>query len=239
VLDSAAAPHVQLVESLWTMMPEIKVQATGEKEFLLRSIDSTAAARLIFAGPLASAPSIRLGSLTPFGGWIVRAGQPTPAPAIEVQQRADRVPVATVLKLGEQRVTIHVEGAERDETHWSIWVDSEQDGFVVRRVKDRLSIQFSDGRDETVELVASADVEARRREIVLAYEAAMREFPGVRDLTFYRYRVTMLALIMLALQEAVIGAARRFARSSVPVLRTIASFAWLSFGILAAFWYLR
>ena len=116
VLDSAAATQVQLVESIWTMMPEIKVQATGEREFLLRSFDSTAAARLIFAGPLASAPSIRLGSLTPFGGWIVRAGRPTPAPAIEMQQRADRMPVATVLKLGEQRVTIRCRGrrARRD-----------------------------------------------------------------------------------------------------------------------------
>ena len=109
----------------------------------------------------------------------------------------------------------------------------------MRRVKDRLSIQFADGRDETCGARGFSRRRARRREIVSAYEAASREFPGVRDLTFYRYRLTMLALIMLALQELVIAAARRFARSSVPVLRTIASLAWLSFGILAAVWYLR
>lgn len=239
VLDSAAGAQGQFIESLWTTMPETKVHAAGEREFLLRSIDSMGAARLILAGPLASTPAIRLGSLTPFGGWIVRAGRPTPAPAIEVLQHADRMPVATVLRLGEQRATIRFESARSDETHWSIWVESEQDSLFVRRVKDLLSIRFADGRGEFVELVASADIDARRRDIVSAYEAANREFPGVRDLTFYRYRLTMLALIMLVVQEAVIATTRRLRPSVAPALRMLASIAWLGFGLLAAFWYLR
>ncbi len=220
-------------------MPETEVQAVGEHEFLLRSTGSPATARLLFAGSLASAPAIRVGSFAPFGGWIVRAGRPIPAPAIEVLQRADQSPVATVLKLGERTAAIRLEGAGPDPTHWSIRVDSSNDGFVAERAKNVLSIQFADGREERVELVAPADVEVRRRAIVSAYEAARREYPGVRELTHYRYRLTMLALILLVVQEAVIAATRRLSPGAVPALRAAASLAWLSFGLLAAFWYLR
>ncbi len=135
---------------------------------------------------------------------------------------------------------MRVEAAEADETQWSIsrWKVT-NDAFVVRRVKDQLSIRFADGREERVQFVAPADVDARRREIVSAYEEATREFPGVRELTFYRYRLTMLALILLAAQELVIVAVRRFSPGACRLLRAMASLAWLSFGLLAAFWYLR
>ena len=205
----------------------------------LRSIDSPAMARMLFAGPLASAPAIRLGSFAPFGGWIVRAGRPIPAPAIEVLQRADQSPVATVLKLGETTAAIRLDGAGPDPTHWSIRVDSPHDGFVAQRAKNVLSIQFADGREERVKLVAPKDVEVRRRAIVSTYEAARREYPGVRELTYYRYRLTMLALVLLVLQEAVVAATRRLSPGAVPALRAAASIAWLGFGLLAAFWYLR
>ena len=237
VLDSAAGAQGQLVERIWTTMPEIKVRAAGEREFLLQSMDSTA--RLTFAGPLASVPSLRLGSPVPFGGWIVRAGRPTPAPAIEVQQRADRAPVATVLRLGDESAAVRVEAIEADETQWSISVESAKDGFVLRRVKNQLSIRFADGRDEHLQLAPSADVDPRRRDIVSAYKAAALEFPGVRDLTFYRYRLTLLVVMLLAAQELVIAATRRYSQRSVPVLRGVASLAWLAFGLLAALWYLR
>ena len=239
VLDSASHPKVQLLESLWTTMPETKVEAVGQGEFVLRPSDSPATARLIFAGAFASPPVIRWGSLAPFGGWIVRAGRPTPAPSIEVQQRADRMPRATVLKLGEQSASVSVDATQTDESQWTISVKSVSDGFVIRRMKDLLLIQFADGRNERVQLVAPTNVEARRRDIVSAYEEAMREFPGVRELTFYRYRLTMLALLLLAAQELVIAGTRRFSRGSVPVVRTVASLAWLSFGLLSVFWYLR
>ena len=239
VLDSASHPKAPVLESLWTTMPETKVEAVGQGEFVLRPSDSTATARLIFAGALASSPVIRSGSLAPFGGWIVRAGRPTPAPSIEVQQPADRMPLATVLKLGEQSASVSVDATQADESEWTISVKSVSEGFVVRRSKDLLLIQFADGRDERVQLVAPINVDGRRRDIVSAYEEAMREFPGVRELTFYRYRLTVVALLLLAAQELVIAATRRFSRGSVPVVRAVASLAWLSFGLLAVFWYLR
>jgi hypothetical protein len=237
VLDSAAGSREQHIETLWTTMPEIDVQVTGEREFLLRSSDSTASARMLFAGPLASAPTVRRGSLAPFAGWIVRAGRPVPAATIEVHQLADQAPVASVLWLGQQSASVRFESATADE--WNIRLESARDGFVLRREKGLLSLQFADGRHERVELEAATDVRDRRQAIVSAYETASREFPGVRELTFYRYRLMALALVLLALQEATIAVARRFAPRAVTALRAAASLAWLSFGLLAALWYLR
>jgi hypothetical protein len=239
MLDSAAGVQRQPLESIWTTMPETEVRAVGEHQFLLRNTGPPATARMFFAGALASAPLLRLGNFAPFGGWIVRAGRPIPAPAIEVLQRADQSPVATVLKLGEHTAAIRLEDLGQGPTQWTIRVDSSDDGFVARRAKNTLSIQFADGREERVELVVPTDVEVRRRAIVSAYEAARREYPGVRELTSYRFRLTMLALILLVVQEAVIAATRRLSSGLVPALRAAASMAWLCFGFLAAFWYLR
>jgi hypothetical protein len=237
VLDSAAGGQEQPIETLWTTMPEMDVQATGEREFLLRSLDSTASARMLFAGPLALVTTLRRGSLAPYGGWIVRAGRPVPAATIEVRHFADKAPVASVLKLGQQSASVRFEGVAADQ--WNIQLGSARDGFVLRREKDSLSLQFANGRHERVELLAAADVRDRRQTIVSAYETARRVFPGVRDLTFYRFRLTALAFILLVLQEATIGITRRFAPQAATALRAAASIAWLSFGLLAAFWYLR
>jgi hypothetical protein len=135
VLDSTAGAQGQPIESIWTTMPETEVKAAGEREFVLRSIGSTVAARITFAGPLASAPAIRLGSFAPFGGWIVRAGRPIPAPAIDVLQRADQGPVATVLKLGELECEHQPRQRRIGSESLSIRVDSANDGFVIRRAK--------------------------------------------------------------------------------------------------------
>jgi hypothetical protein len=237
VLDSAAGGRAQHIETLWTTMPEIDIQVTGERELLLRSGDSTASARLLFAGPLAATPTLRRGSLAPFGGWIVRAGRPLPAATIEVHQLADTVPVASVLMLGQQGASVRIESVAADE--WTIRLEGARDGFVARREKGLLSLQFADGRQEQVELAAATDALERRHAIVSAYEAASREFPGVRELTFYRYRLTALALLLLVLQEATVAVTRRFAPRAVTALRAAASLAWLSFGLLAALWYLR
>jgi hypothetical protein len=237
VLDSAAGGREQRIETLWTTMPEIDVQATGEREFLLRSLDSTVSARMLFAGPPALTPTLRRGSLAPFGGWIVREGRPVPAAAIEVHQLADQAPVASVLMLGQPSASVRFDSIAADA--WNIRLESERDGFVLRREKGLLSLQFADGRHERVELVAGADVRDRRQTIISAYETASHQFPGVRDLTFYRYRLTALALVLLVLQEVTIAVARRFAPRAVTALRAAASIAWLSFGLLAALWYLR
>jgi hypothetical protein len=237
VLDSAVGDRDRRIETLWTTMPEIELQPIGEREFLLRSVHSATYARMLIAGSLAGTPTVRRGSLAPFAGWIVRAGQPVPAAAIQIHQLADQRPVATVLRFGEEAAPVRFQSSGANE--WEIRLEGARDGFLLRRQKGMLSLQFAGGREERVELAAANDVRERRQVIVSAYEAANREFPGVRERIYYRYRLTALALFLLVLQEVTIAVTRRVLPRAVMPVRMAASIAWLSFGLLAAFWYLR
>jgi hypothetical protein len=239
VIDSVDAPTGSLVERVWNMAPETRIERLSAHDVLLFGDDGRRGGRLTVIGDTVGPAEILHGSRTPFAGWIVRDGQPVPSPAMLVRQPGGASLLVTVLTLGDAQGlrASATPGLLRDAApeHWQVATA----GMTVRRDGATISAQPAIGKDLTLHLrppPKSAAVE--RSAIVTAYLETASKYPRFRDLTDYRIRLTKLALALLALQELVFAGLQRLRSYATTGLRWASAGAWVALGLWVWLWYL-
>ena len=102
----------------------------------------------------------------------------------------------------------------------------------------QIEVSFSDGSKNALALTAPPDPLPARSAIVSAYQEVAAKYDVHRPITYYRFKITYLALGLLLLQEVVLLVARRRFTRAVPALRWLSASCWCAFGVFAAYWYL-
>lgn len=241
VVDSVAAQRLDLVERVWTSQPEATVRQIDPSTMLFVRDDLGAAARLSFLGDVAEAPETYRGSTTPFAGWIVRNGIAVASPSVVVRQKPGTSMLVTVIELGTEAELqtsarpLMVAGAKPDE--WEIRLAAPDGAVVVNKAATTLRSQ-ANGVHSSVSL-STPTVEKEQARIVDAYRSAVQQFPRVKEYVAYRFRVSWLALVLVAFQEASLAVVRRFWPKTAVLFRGAAAGCWLLFAGWAALWYLR
>jgi hypothetical protein len=239
VVDSVVGPASTEVDTVWTTMPASELQQTGPAEFSIVGSDRAERAHIRFLGGEV-ATTVLAGELHPFGGWVISAAQPTAAPSIEVRRRSPGT-VVTVLSVGAAARWQAALGASVPSADgWTVVLGASGEERRIRLGGDRLVVSGPAGDEAVVPLEAPArTAETDRRTVLQAYESVVARYPGFRELTFYRWKLTVLMLGLLIAQEIVVGIARRWSRAAAAAVRGGAVLAWLSVGLWAYFVYLR
>ena len=244
VADAVMGNRQGRVERLWTTSPEIEaVVAPDGRAVMLRPKDTDASARLSLLGDIEVRPGLYRGELEPFAGWLVRDGNTTPASAISVAQRGPQSLVLSVLEAGEERTVRALslptlEGGSTPDA-WQVTLHTKSGPLNVSWKRGLITAQF---QDELVTASLSKPDEASARakaEIAAAYLSMTQRFTRFRDLTAYRYKLTVLVAMLALLQESLLLIARRWTTLSVLRLRMSASGVWLSFGLFCTFVFLK
>jgi hypothetical protein len=238
IADSATGPSDVEVDTLWTTMPGSRVQPVGTHAFAIVGSGTSGRARIGVFGT-GVAPVVHTGVLRPFAGWVVASAWPVAAPSIEVRHRAPAT-VITVLSVGAAADASAVLGAGTPTAdNWTVVVGQDGNARTIRRAGDRLLVSGPAAREATLTLGSAPPAAADRRRVTDAYEQAASRYPGFRELTYYRHKVTWLLLGLLAAQELVIGIARRWKPAAAVPLRAAAAVAWLLVGLWAWLVYLQ
>jgi hypothetical protein len=238
VVDSTTGPPGVEIDTLWTTMPASDVRPIGPHDFAIvdRKGSGNARVHLLGAGIV---ETVRKGELQPFAGWVIDQAQPAAAPSIEVRTRTPGT-VITVLSVGpaaDWQAGLGPDGPTADA--WTVVLRQAGHERLVRLAGNRLVVS-DPGRDVELTLdVPGPAVAADRRRVTDAYDEVVARYPGFRDLTFYRHKVTWLLLGLLLGQELVIAVVRRWSGTAAIALRWIAAVAWLLVGLWAALVYLR
>lgn len=171
-------------ETVWTFSPDTELAPHAPSDTLL--VTRGEARMQVAVLPVATVLTRHRGSESPFAGWVVRGGRPTPAPALRVERPEAQSLTATTFHLigsGEPRpppVLAPDAKAERWRLEWS-----GPDGLVLERQDDRLLLRDAAGSRE-VPWQPGPDVAAARGALKQAYAAAVATYPPWRDLTAYR-----------------------------------------------------
>lgn len=245
VADSFRSATPQRLERVWHTTPELQVRELGPQAFMLEAPTTEQAARLSFVGELSERPVRLIGSLAPFGGWAIRQGMPVASTAIAVLQAQPETPVFSVLETGSKAVLGTVPAPTLDSAggarRWALTVQTARGPAKISWNEGAVALAFADGAQAQGSLAApdEAAIARTRTEVVNAYQALAASYPVHRDLAYYRYRLTSLALGLLVGQELALLAIRRWWRPAVPWARLTAAAGWLALGLFAAFWYLH
>ena len=242
IADSFTSPQPQQLERIWTFMPDSSASSIAPGAVLITPAAASQGVRLSVVGDTSRQPAVMRGEYEPFGGWTVSAGVPLPAAALEVRQDRAGVPVLSVFergptaKLGAATLPQLAPGASTDQ--WQVDLKTERGLAKVSWNSGQIEVSFSDGSKNALALTAPPDPLPARSAIVSAYHEVAAKYDVHRPITYYRFKITYLALGLLLLQEVVLLVARRRFTRAVPALRWLSASCWCAFGVFAAYWYL-
>jgi hypothetical protein len=197
----------------------------------------------LFASPSTTIEQFE-GSLSPFAGWHVADGIPTPAPAIVIEQP------------GEQSWSIVVwllDGAQADSTRslitpqvgswqgpeeWRVEFGRGSDRRDVGREHHRITVRDAGSRPiETLELTPAPDVTDHIRRIQAAFAKAQGAYPRFYDLMPRRAKLTVLLLIVFLSQEVLFSFVTRRHPEYYQSLRLLTLVGWVAVGGWLVLWF--
>ena len=183
VIDSASGLRAG-AETVWTFSPDTELTPDAATDTLL--VTRGEARMQVAVLPVAAVLTRHRGSESPFAGWVVRAGRPTPAPALRVERpESQSLTVTTFHLLGTGEALpppVLAPGATSEA--WRLeWPGSET--LTLERQNDRLFVIDTAGF-RTVPWRPGPDVAAASSALKRAYATAVAAYPPWRDLTPYR-----------------------------------------------------
>ena len=234
VLDSLASPITETVDRLWTLGSPLAVEDDAGGDAVVAKDSSTGwTLQMRFLGQ--TPPLVRklLGSLEPFGGWVVNGPRPVPAQSYEVAQGPGSQWVATVINLippGAAQPKTEPLIQYNAEDDWSASLGAGDGNVVnVRRLHDRLLVDRGRTTARDIELLSPATaVRAERDAIQDSLARTTREFHRFQAFLFYRLRLTYAVAAAALISMAVLYfTARRWRRLHAP-MTALALVLWLT-----------
>ena len=194
VLDSVSAPLAVPVDRLWTLAPQLVVEAAGNG---LVAQDRATGWRLHleFLGDSPFTVRRLRGSVEPFGGWVTNGPQPEPSEAAEIRQEPGSRWTAAVLTLLPPGAEPGASGSVMRytaEDDWSISVGSGgKPAIGVTRRRAELTVGADSATAQAIGLLTPpADSIQEHATISRALAATLGEFPHFKPLGFYRLRLS-------------------------------------------------
>jgi hypothetical protein len=234
VLDSFAdgVPR-RPVETVWTFDPRLqasdmdglgRVRLAGEGGVL----------DVAFLGNTGQRVSAHRGERDPFAGWVVGASGVAPAPSFVVEQGSNGGWSLMAARLQPSRFGAMPPPAPSMET----WAGPEQWRLVApgigTLVRTGTMLRLVRGEAVTeLPIAAIGDATAGRQHLEAAY-AAVASAAWVsgwyRDVIEYRWRATVMLLVLVAAQVLAVGAVKAFARQRLGTVYALAVCWWLVVG---------
>jgi hypothetical protein len=195
------------IESIWTVDPSLRLSpgATDDSFISTAAFDGRRLA-ISYATPSAAKLQIRRGSESPFAGWVVVNGKPTPADALQFVDLSSSSASAVLFRVAsdvtETTPRIHIEPGATAEK-WEVSLAGIGERRRISRNDSTITLgnlagPQSPARSVLMHLLAAPDATTGRAALQTAYRRAVDLYPPWRDLAFYRRRLSY-ALGVLAL----------------------------------------
>ena len=235
VLDSADAPKCQPVERVWTAGPGVRVEAIDGQSFLFAAPSDDTAMKVTLQSDRSVRAEVYSGSVDPFAGWLVVAGHPTPAPAIDVRQPegsrwlVTRFLFGTRASLGSgaDGFTASFAAPSDWQAHWA----APEGELRIERAGAELLVHREGGRDVRTRIEPILGADDGREEIIRTYLENTARYPSFPGPHLLRVKLTFAAFLLAIAQEVALLFVRRLRRGWVRPLRAVAAAAWLLAGL--------
>jgi len=130
--------------------------------------------------------------------------------------------------------TLHGSGADG----WRIAFPPGYDAKELASSGNAIRVTHADGTSSAIELAPDLTSAQARQHIAAAYREVAAKYPRFPELTHYRVGLSLVLLILLLAQEAVLFVVRRYRSAWAPALRATSVLGWLALAGLIRFWYL-
>lgn len=248
VVDTASQA-AQPVDTLWTLRPEAKLQATPDPaHFIAQPPAGDRVLHMNFAfggGGPGTAGAFDGGSFAPFNGWVVVGRRPMAAPGVTVGRGTGDHITASLFTVGARQdapgtaqpaLVLRAGGTAEQ---WQATAGP----LTVRREAGVLEVSgLGEGRaKEVVKLREPASVQAPRQALREAMTAALERYPAWRELKYFHNRLYLLVAGLWLLVEAVlwVPAVRRRLAHAPQSDRHLALNGLLALGWLALAWWVH
>ncbi len=245
IVDHTWGASTGLTRTQWTTAPDVTVRlAAAPGVYRLQPQGGPLSMSLSIASSSRTTIRRLRGSTEPFGGWQVVNTTPTPADAIVLDQPGQDSWTITVWCLEDARPRVICPdepgpAAFSSDEDWTITLPRRPTPLKIWRSAGVVRADLDKGSvPAALALAPPPGIDAARTGIRAAYENAVKSYPGFRDLTRYRLRVTYLLLGVLGLQELFFALPRPLG-SRRSTLRVLAVAAWLGAGLWLTVVYLR
>jgi hypothetical protein len=245
VVDHSSGALQELTRTSWTTSPNINLAADkAPGSFSLKPEDS----RLAMSVRLLTSPGTTVrqarGSSEPFAGWQVVNGIGTPASALVIDQPGAGswtilVACLTMDSSAGAPCPDRVEGHFGGNEDWLVTLHTRSGSLGLRRAASTVQVD-GDGaspRSQPLALRAPEEVAPKLEELRRAYAEASH-YPRFRDLTRYRVRISVVILLLIVTQEALLALPTVIKRHDA-LFRALSTLAWAGLGIWLALVYFR
>ena len=241
IIDGLQDSSSRTAQTVWTADPGLLYQA-GPDPSSFRLVDPAHHDALDVT--LLGSPAPRLafvqGSYKPFLGWTSdKLHAAVPTSAIVVEQPS---PTAWAMNISVLRDTddepmrparvLHWDDAE----HWSIVVPGSTSDAVISRAGATITRAVGQDPVSSAELTPAPDVSPSSAAVLTAYARDVAQYGGpMRDLWFYRVRMSLVLLFLICCQQLTLGLVlRRWAAAGV-MLSIVSLAGWT--GMAAWLWF--
>lgn len=186
------------LESLWTVDPGLLVKAVDSGgagfEVSPRGRGCVLDFRMFEA---LSRPAMRtiVGQKSPFGGWMMQDGAPTPTTAIEVRSPSTAAVLLAFRDPAEQPASLRQFSIESDRDWRAVLALPGNRETELIRKGDQLTSRVA-GLDRDIVLERIPSIGAQRAEIAQSLDRLAKQYPPMRD--YYHWRLAMTKLLILA-----------------------------------------
>lgn len=246
IIDHVSGNGALKTTTTWTTSPDVRLEQSRPGAYVLAAQRQLIRLRtFVFGSPATTIEEIE-GSLSPFAGWHVVNGIPTPAPAIVIEQhgRDSWSIVVWSLKGGPLDSTRALTDPQvlsgKNPDDWRVELGGESALREVAREQRRITVRDAqDSLVETLELTPAPDVTDQVGQIRAAFARAQGAYPRFHDFLPRRAKVTVLLLLAFLSQEVFFSFIRRRHERYLRDLRIFSLIGWVGVGGWLVLWFLK